>query len=174
MFKPLCVCVCMKGVCSNMCTCKECVFKHIYVQGCVGESVCVQLCVQEYIDLCERECVCVFHPKGVRVCVYAAGAPICKLVSREGVLYIQGYVGVCVHTHMYVHAPCCCFSVPSKAQLGPPAISLIQTVGWEFPFAYGCVIFTMRVQSLSPWLADSAPNPIKYSNAILFSNFMPT
>lgn len=157
------ICVHVRNVCSSIY-----VFKDVWVRLCVFNCVC------RNIYVCVKGSVCVFQPRGVRVCAYAAGAPICKLVCREGVLYIQGYVGVCVHTHMYIHAPCCCFSVPSKAQLGPPAVCLIQTVGWEFPFAYGCVIFTMRVQSLSPWLADSAPNPIKYSNAILFSNFMPT
>lgn len=67
------ICVHVRNVCSSIY-----VFKDVWVR------VCVFICV--------KGSVCVFQPRGVRVCAYAAGAPICKLVCREGVLYIQGYM----------------------------------------------------------------------------------
>lgn len=83
-------------------------------------------------------------------------------------VYVCVYVHICrvfkgVHVCMHVCALCCCFSVPQQS----PTRTSSADCWLEPSFTYGHIISTVRVGSLSPWLAFSASDPVKYSNALL-------
>ena len=69
--------------------------------------------------------------------------------------------------------PCwghCHFSPAQRSTAGVSS-HLVQIIMWNF-HSHMALSFPQWGDALSPWLSHSAPNPIRYSNSILFSNFM--